>query len=79
MTPKDKNMRFRITEDEFRILQEEATKAGFSTLSDYIRHMTIGPGRLKIDEKLDALNKDVKEILSKFQPRNKNRRLHLVS
>ena len=57
MTAKERSFQFRLTDDEFQQLEEEAKKAGFLTVSDYVRHMTIGPGRFRIDDKLDAIIK----------------------
>ena len=59
MTPKDRNkiVQFRLTEDEFQILQEETTKAGFQNVSEYLRHMITGRTISIIDEKLNAILK----------------------
>ena len=59
MTPKDRIVQFRLSESEFKILQEESKKAGFLTVSEYIRYMTLGDGTKirDIDEKLDTILK----------------------
>ena len=57
MTPKDKNVQFRITEEEYELLQEKTEKSGFKTISEYLRHVIKEPGQSLINEKLDAILK----------------------
>jgi len=56
MSPKDRSFRVRLTDEEYELLEEETKNAGFHTLSDFVRFMTIGKGRT-IDEKLDTIIK----------------------
>ena len=63
MTPKDKMFRFRLTEEEFQRLEDEAKKAGFLNMSEYARYMILGDGSIirGIDEKTDAILKKLEE------------------
>ena len=61
MTPKDKMFRFRLTEDELQKIEEDAKKAGFLNLSEYVRYMTIGEG-----SKIKDIDENVKLILKKL-------------
>jgi len=60
MTPKEKSIRVRLTDDEHKMLEEATKKAGFMALSEYVRYMTIGEGSklvADIEPKLDAIIK----------------------
>jgi hypothetical protein len=41
MSPKDKAFAIRLKPDEFERLREEADKAGFKNISEFIRYVTI--------------------------------------
>jgi len=56
MSPQDRMLRVRLTDEEYKMLEEETKKAGFYTLSEFVRYMTIGEGRA-IDEKLETIIK----------------------
>ena len=66
MTPRDKIYGIRLSEDERKKLDEAVKKAGFQDRAEYIRYMTIGEGS-EINEKLDDVSKDTKEILKKLK------------
>lgn len=62
MNNKEKSLRVRLSKEEHQKLEKEAKKAGYNTISDFVRYVTIGEGRA-ILEKLD----DLKEIISRLK------------
>jgi hypothetical protein len=61
MSPKDKNLRVRLTDEDFQKLEAEAKKAGFLTISEYVRYMTIGEGRT-IQEDITEIKTIIKKL-----------------
>lgn len=47
LSPKDKSLRVRLSDEEFAQLETAASIAGFQTISAYVRYMTIGDGQDK--------------------------------
>ena len=58
MSPKDKAILVRLSEDEHARLETAAKNAGFITIAEFVRYMTIGEGR--------SIQNDLKEILEKL-------------
>jgi hypothetical protein len=73
MSPKDKAFAIRLEPDEFERLREEADKAGFKNISEFIRYVTIGEGRTILkqlqsqSEDIQEIRDDVKKILRKLE------------
>ena len=61
MTPKDRNVQFRLTEEDLKILQEKTKEAGFQTVSEYIRHLIREPGISIVNEKLNEILRKLEE------------------
>jgi uncharacterized protein (DUF1778 family) len=59
MTPKDFSLNVRLEPQEAELLKQEAEKAGFKNVSDFVRYTTIGEGR--------SIQKDQKKILEILQ------------
>ena len=59
MSPKDKAILVRLSEDEHARLEVAAKTAGFLTIAEFVRYMTIGEGR--------SIQSDLKEILDKLE------------
>jgi hypothetical protein len=55
MSPKDRSFKMRLEEKDYLKLIEEAEKAGFQNVSEFVRYLTIGEGR--------KIQSDLKEIL----------------
>jgi uncharacterized protein (DUF1778 family) len=63
MSPKEKRLQVRLSQEEFDRLHEAAQKEGYKTVSAFIRSVTIGDKKgilLKIQD-------DVKKILEKLE------------
>ncbi len=60
MSPKDESLKIRLSDEERQKIEEAAKNAGFRSIAEYIRYMTIGQGRT-IDEKLDTIIKQTKK------------------
>ena len=63
MSPKDKAVQVRLTEEEFKRLKKAAKQEGYSTVSAFIRAVTIG------DRKgiMMQIQEDVRSILEKME------------
>jgi hypothetical protein len=59
LSPKEKLLRVLLDDKELQKLKEESQKAGFRSVSDFVRYVTIGEGR--------RLQEDVKKILEKLE------------
>ena len=63
MSPKDELIHIRLTSEERKKIEEAAKEAGFISIAEYVRYMTIGEGRAidrKFDEIIKRLEKDQK-------------------
>lgn len=58
LSPKDKKLTVRLTPEESSQLEAAAKAAGFLTISEFVRYMTIGEGR--------SIQNDLKAILEKL-------------
>jgi Ribbon-helix-helix protein, copG family. len=58
VSPREDGFRVRLDKKEREKLEEEAAKAGFRNLSDFVRYMTIGEGR--------TIQEDLKTIIEKL-------------
>lgn len=58
MSPKEKSLRVRLSEKEYEELESAAKEAGFLTVSEFVRYMTIGDGR--------RIQDNLKKILKKL-------------
>ena len=58
MSPKEKQLVVRLSESERNQLEAAAKTAGFLTVSEFVRYMTIGEGR--------SIQNDLKAILDKL-------------
>ena len=58
MSARDKQYPLRLSDEERKQLENEAEKAGFTSVSEFIRYMTIGEGR--------TIQEDLKTILKKL-------------
>ena len=63
MSPKDKAVLVRLSDDEREQIEKAATEAGFATVSAYVRHMTIGDGKGIIVE----MREEIRKILAILQ------------
>lgn|GEM_PF-3915997 len=61
MTPQERMLRVRLTEDEYKKLETGAEKSGFHTISEYVRYLTVGEGRMVLNEL-----KEIKTIIKKL-------------
>ena len=59
MSPRDRKLTVKLTDTEYTKLEAAAEAAGFLTVSEYVRYMTIGEGR--------SIQSDLKAILEKLQ------------
>ena len=64
MTPKEKSLRVRLTDEEHAKLEAASKAAGFLTVSEFVRYMTIGEGRT-IQEDLQELKGILKKLSKK--------------
>ena len=63
MSPKDKKLTVLLSEEERDQLETAAKAAGFSTVSAYVRHMTIGGGKgIQVE-----IREDIRKILEILQ------------
>ena len=58
VSPREDGFKVRLNAEERVRLEEEAAKAGFRNLSDFVRYMTIGEGR--------TIQEDLKTIIDKL-------------
>ena len=70
MSPKDKNVQIRLTEEEFNRLKKVAQDEGYRTVSAFIRAVTIG------DKKgiMLQVQDDVRLILKKMDEQEKKKK-----
>ena len=66
MSPKDKALLVRLSTDEYAKLEAAAKEAGFITMAEFVRYMTIGEGR--------SIQSDLKEILEKLEGTKKKKK-----
>ena len=63
MSPKDKKLTVLLSEEERNQLESAAKLAGFTTVSAYVRHMTIGDGKgIQVE-----IREDIRKILELLQ------------
>ena len=67
ISPRIHNIVFRLTEEEFDHLKTASSAEGSRSLSDFVRSQTLRasgePAMVKVDKKLDELNRAVQQIL----------------
>ena len=66
MSPKDKVIGVRLSEDEYIKIEAATKAAGFISIAEFVRYMTVGEGR--------SIQNDLKEILRKLEGINKNKK-----
>ncbi len=69
MSPKDKSLRVRLTEKEYSDLEIASKAAGFKTISEYVRHVTIGDGESV--QFAAEIRGDIRKILELLQKTKK--------
>ena len=70
MSPKDRNVQVRLTDEEFERLKKAAKQEGYRTVSAFIRAVTIGDKRGIMLQVQD----DVRLILKKMDEQEKKKK-----